>query len=748
MKSINRSIIIFLTAGVIALSFGQRQFNTFESTITKSEIHGKTAAYDTVFVDNSTTDIKTKRGSLLSMQQGVNYFDEKQCRFRKRELKFIEIQENEELKEITETGADYNYFISNDILFFMNDSGIKTRIETLDGHYVEYTALEINSGISNNYRPESSDLKFEEVWSGVDITITPTDKGYKEHIVIKNENSPDTFKYLFSSSVECGLEGRELIFGDIFKTEIYAFDGAGEDIPVGLSISGDTLEISVDRENAVYPILIDPGVEWQYGPDDGQDAFIYGRSGFETYNYGAQTYLSVRPFSANGKYRALVRFDSLKFRMDTVLQSQVVDSAFLSFVIKDNQASADTLFIASITSSWNESAVSWDSSKTGTLWGAAGGDLTGPPYIDTVFINTLSIGDTFRFDVTSSVDSMINWNAQNYGWMIIAGDEENTGSNFLVELYSSDHTVPGDRPKLEVYYSDITTPHSIAVDSQFYNGVIVSGVDILGGSSYKAVFSDSISNIFGDTIYTDGTDPDTLYDTLYINGLYDSLLHIYLAVWDTNGVKYESVDNASFYTYAQMVTSVSAVDTTDSTITFYFGVDSNPGSVQYQLLDSSKVCFYDTSGSVVSADSSWYLKSEWDTVTIQTSANTLHMVYVNSRNTDSLETGLCFNDSVWSWAQVPGIDTAYAVSRDSIFISIDPVFNPGYTYYAVEDSVSGKFIDLSAHVFRSANVTVDSAWAWGRYTDWGGASGYFIRVDPETKYVLRVYSKDGNKRDK
>ncbi|MCP4726300.1 MAG: DNRLRE domain-containing protein [bacterium] len=748
MKSINKSIMIFLMACVMALSFGKGEFSTSKSEISEYGFTGKGAEIDTVFINNSTTSVKAKGGSVLSIQQGKNYFDKRQDRFRKRELRFNEIQGDEEEERIIEADAEYNYFISSDIMLFMNGSDLKTRIESYDGHYVEYTALEINKGITNNHKQESPDLKLEEVWDGVDITLTPTDRGYKEHIVLKNEISPGTFKYLISSSIKCRLEGKELIFGDIFKTVIYAFDGTGEDIPVEINITGDTLEISVTKDNAVYPIIIDPGIEWQYGSDDGQDTYIYNRSGYETNNYGEQSYLTIRSYSVNGKFRSLVRFDSLKCRIDTVLNSQIVDSAFLSFVIKDIQSAADTLFIASLTSIWSESAASWDSSKTGTLWSSAGGDFAGPPYIDTVFVNSLSIGDTFRFEVTSSIDSMINWNAPNYGWILIAGNEENTDSNYLVELYSSDHSVPGDRPKLEVYYRNTTTPHSIVIDSQFYNGVIVSGVDILGVSSYKAVFGDSISNIFGDTIYTNGIDPDTLCDTLTINGRYDSLLHISLAVWDTNGVKHGSEDYAEFYTCAQRTTSVSAVDTSDSTITFYFGADSNPGSVQYQLYDSSKGCFFDTSGSVVPLDSSWYLKSEWDEVTIHTNINTLHIIYVNSRNTDSLETGLCFNDSIWSWAQVPEIDTVYAVSRDSILISIDPVSNPFYTFYAIEDSVSGRFADWSAHIFRSSDVTVDSVWAWGSYSDWGGASGIYIRVDPDTKYVLRIYSKDGNKRDK
>ncbi len=502
------------------------------------------------------------------------------------------------------------------------------------------------------------------------------------------------------------------------------------------------------RLPAFVPFSGEPDIEWQYGSNDGRDAYIYGRTGYEDNNYGSQAHLAVRPYSVNGKFRSLIRFDSLKYSMDTVTYSQVIDSSFLSFVIKDRQVSADTLFITSISSFWNESSVSWDSARSGIPWSTPGGDFAGPPYIDTVLVGSLSIGDTLRFNVTGSVDSMINGGAPNNGWIILAGNEAVTSAEYLVEVYSSDHNIPGDRPKLEIFYSDMNKPHSVSADSQFYNGVIVSGIDILGGKSYKAVFSDTGSGIFGDTVITNGINPDTLCDTLYFAGYYDSLLQITLTVWDTNGNSYESEDKAEFHTCAQKITTVTATDTTDSTITFFFGPDSNPSTVEYQLYNSSTSSFFDTSGKTVSPDSSWFRKTDWGTVQIETNVNSLQMISINSRNSDKLESGLVLNDSVWSWAQVPGIDTVYALNKDTILLIIDPKLNPAYTYFAVEDSLTGLFIDLAAHNFRSSIMKADSSWAWGTYTEWGDSTGYYIKADPKTKYVIRIYSKDGNKRKK
>ncbi|MCH8285990.1 hypothetical protein IIB79_05605, partial [candidate division KSB1 bacterium] len=105
------------------------------------------------------------------------------------------------------------------------------------------------------------------------------------------------------------------------------------------------------------------------------------------------------------------------------------------------------------------------------------------------------------------------------------------------------------------------------------------------------------------------------------------------------------------------------------------------------------------------------------------------------------------SDSLWSWAQIPDIVSAFPHSRDSILIVIDPKENPSYTYFAIEDSVSGLFIDNSSNVLRSSGVTVDSTWAWAAYAEWGGAAGYFVVVSPNTSFVFRAYAKEGIKRD-
>ena len=100
--------------------------------------------------------------------------------------------------------------------------------------------------------------------------------------------------------------------------------------------------------------------------------------------------------------------------------------------------------------------------------------------------------------------------------------------------------------------------------------------------------------------------------------------------------------------------------------------------------------------------------------------------------------------AIFTWAAIP--DTTHVTLIDSahVRIRISPHGNPSYTFFAVEDSVTGLFVDPALRRLRSPGVTEDSTWAFGTYSDWGGADGMILDVTPDRDYYFRAYAKDGD----
>ncbi|MCH7784571.1 MAG: hypothetical protein IIB06_04025, partial [Bacteroidetes bacterium] len=165
-----------------------------------------------------------------------------------------------------------------------------------------------------------------------------------------------------------------------------------------------------------------------------------------------------------------------------------------------------------------------------------------------------------------------------------------------------------------------------------------------------------------------------------------------------------------------------------------------------QLYDSAQGVYVNTSGDTSGIDTTWHIKTAFDTLTINVGINTEHWFFLKGRNSDSVATEYSLSDSLWSWAAVPDVVSAFAYNKDSVLIKLDPKLNPSYTFFALEDSVTGRFIDFAANRLRSTNVTVDSSWAWATYSEWGGSDGYYLIATPNTTYVFRAYAKEGIRR--
>jgi hypothetical protein len=81
---------------------------------------------------------------------------------------------------------------------------------------------------------------------------------------------------------------------------------------------------------------------------------------------------------------------------------------------------------------------------------------------------------------------------------------------------------------------------------------------------------------------------------------------------------------------------------------------------------------------------------------------------------------------------------------DSLMIfKIDPNNNPSYTHFAVQDSVSGYYIDATAEP-ESLSTLPLGEWGWRTYGEWGAAFGDSLSgFTPGNLYVLRAKARNG-----
>ena len=89
-------------------------------------------------------------------------------------------------------------------------------------------------------------------------------------------------------------------------------------------------------------------------------------------------------------------------------------------------------------------------------------------------------------------------------------------------------------------------------------------------------------------------------------------------------------------------------------------------------------------------------------------------------------------------ARTPGCPTVIAAASTKLRFILDPRDNPAYTEFAVQDSVSGKFVDTGAAppILREGPL---GEWGWRTFADWGAAWGDSVTgLGVNEKHSLKV----------
>jgi hypothetical protein len=94
-------------------------------------------------------------------------------------------------------------------------------------------------------------------------------------------------------------------------------------------------------------------------------------------------------------------------------------------------------------------------------------------------------------------------------------------------------------------------------------------------------------------------------------------------------------------------------------------------------------------------------------------------------------------------ARTPGVTTVSPLSDSTLSFMIDPLDNPSATRFAIQDSITGFFIDASGiqDILRAGPA---GEWAWRTFDQWGGMSGRILSgLGPDSLFVLRTKARDG-----
>jgi hypothetical protein len=159
----------------------------------------------------------------------------------------------------------------------------------------------------------------------------------------------------------------------------------------------------------------------------------YIKADAATTNFGSNPIFEVRPDNGADR-RGLLRFD-----LSSIPSNATITSATLYLYERDNKSGQIT-YLYRVTSSWNESTVTWQS------WLSPGGDF------DNSIAYFAYLPDQkncmLTMEITALVQAWVDATYNNYGLILYS-----TGPNHILPYSSKENGTVSQRPKLEILYS-------------------------------------------------------------------------------------------------------------------------------------------------------------------------------------------------------------------------------------------------------------------------------------------------------
>ncbi len=184
------------------------------------------------------------------------------------------------------------------------------------------------------------------------------------------------------------------------------------------------------REDAVYPVIIDPNVTVT-GGNVTYDTFVSGR--YQSTNYYGQNYLSIGRSSDLYTTRSYI-----KFGIPGNIAPGAISSA--SIWLKKMSGAEPTAVVRRVTDFWSSSGLTWQNMPEGTLSGQS------------ALVNE---GDGwYSASLMGMINGWLDYSYENYGVIIQSTTE--SGTSQWTKFYSSD--AASYLPELRITYSYQTMP--------------------------------------------------------------------------------------------------------------------------------------------------------------------------------------------------------------------------------------------------------------------------------------------------
>ncbi len=199
-----------------------------------------------------------------------------------------------------------------------------------------------------------------------------------------------------------------------------------------------------------------------------------------------------------------------------------------------------------------------------------------------------------------------------------------------------------------------------------------------------------------------------------------------------NNIETECSQVVSTYTLSN-ATTLSARVISSSSIEVVVNKNNNPSNTRYQIVDINTNGNITNDGTltntaVIHTDERISQVFKLNTLP----PNTTYNFRVRSINSEEVYSSWSEDISVTTWANTPKDLTFEIVGGTSGRIKFDRNLNPTATKFAIQDKISGKYLDYSTQSLVDTPV-------WGSYASWGNTSGVIFRnLQPGVEYSFRA----------
>lgn len=689
-----------------------------------------------------TTDTPGKR-VMRVYSKPVHYRDKETGRLEKYD--FAERDVDASVKGDARRKHDKYVKIGNHGMGWMKGKKHDYRFNHESGYYVQYTLLTVQAGMA---------VETETNRDGVKQTYTMSDSTWTGRL-----------RWTLETDATMTVNGAEVVYTDstgafLFRTSSpVAWDADGKDVPVTVTVQGDTLTYDADVTGVVWPVVVDPSTiigETTVKTGSGSaynSSYQTARStqtAMTTYHYDLYTGQVYN--SGNGLYTVFRGY--LTFDTSSLPNTAIIDSARVKLTVSQDYSTADfDIYLVEGTfnasgdmgGEWFNDFVGWQSSGAYSVTSLA----------DSVGTAGISPGDTLVFTLNGDGFDAVNRTGYTTMTVLSYRDVEGTQPSVSERVRLEYNT-----PCIEIWYKTIKNPTSFTLslpaDIDSTDAILVTvtpnhatGVDSFYVKNYADEFIKRFPSLVSEAMKIDGLDVNTKY--------------VFKAVVDSLTESAESAPD-SITTRANPPTLWAFENSgIELNISVGFGVNSNPAGTEFAVRDSTNQKWVQTDGTL-DTTAVWDTYATWSSVTItETNADKGDIIKygVVARNGDEVETEYLWGDIIvyslspsnftLSASSTTSIISSWAnesANYDSLLIMNSPE-NTGVVYADSPTDESTLVTGLTPNTLYTYFVRADSAGVKGdsnadsTYTLANVPSGATVSA-PDTSQVTFTWTANSN----